>query len=106
VRLYSSFIDGHKKDKCGETTVAGKTLDMYKTQKNDKKMIMICLPLRSTKVINIKLPLSKSLLFFFLSPNKFIIDNCSVKSLHFRQNCPYQVQNILLFTIPSAAVKW
>jgi len=44
---------------CGETTVVGKTLDMYKTQENDKKMKIMCLPLRSTKVI--KLPLSKSL---------------------------------------------
>ena len=67
-------MDGHKKkDKCGETTVVGKTLDMYrtlymyKTQKNDKKTKIICLPLRPRKEINVKLPLSKSLLFFFLS---------------------------------------
>jgi len=56
-----------KKEKCGETTVAGRTLDIYRIQENDKKIKIICLPLRTTKVINIKLSLWKSLLFLFLS---------------------------------------
>jgi len=90
----------------GKTLDMYETLDMYKTQENDKKMKIICLPLRSTNIIYIKLPLSKSLLFFFLSPNKSVIDNCSVKTLHFRQNCPYEDQNILLVTLSSGAVKW
>jgi hypothetical protein len=56
--MYHLWID-IKKYKCGETAVLGRTLVMYRIQENDKEMNIICLPLRSTKVVNIKLPLWK-----------------------------------------------